>query len=341
MAQLRSILDYKHVITGIWGCRPTPLLKEEGWTRHQERCREATFDGADGVVTHDETFRLDDHPVCGNKVGFAAFFFNAAATPPVSGGEFARLRAPLGRNSFSLRPVGRKRGLKPATTYVAALCACLLIPLSLHAQVTKTEHFNFPPGGVLHVANSTDELTIEGWDCPDAEITTIKSKKIYATKEQETADLDRIQITAQQRGNELVVTTDFPRYDVFPPPLPFRGGRHFELEYHIHVPRSASVIVDHDAGEVHIDNIAGDIRVKVQKGQINLRLPEDNSYTIDAKADIGNVYSDFPGRWHRRIWPLGARYEQASAGSHKLYLRSGFGDIAILKIRRPPWGLQQ
>src|SRR6516165_7486663 len=28
----------------------TPLLKEEGWTRHQERCREATFDGADGVV---------------------------------------------------------------------------------------------------------------------------------------------------------------------------------------------------------------------------------------------------------------------------------------------------
>ena len=73
MAQLRSILDYKHVITGIWGCRPTPLLKEEGWTRPQGRCREATFAGADGVVTHDETFQNADHPVCGAKVGFAAF----------------------------------------------------------------------------------------------------------------------------------------------------------------------------------------------------------------------------------------------------------------------------
>ena len=67
--------------------RATPLLKEEGWTRHQERCREATFDGADGVVRQDETLRRSDHPVCGAKVGFAAFFLNAAATPPVPGGE--------------------------------------------------------------------------------------------------------------------------------------------------------------------------------------------------------------------------------------------------------------
>ena len=37
------------------------------------RCREATFDGADGVVMHDETFRCSDHPVCGPKVGCAAF----------------------------------------------------------------------------------------------------------------------------------------------------------------------------------------------------------------------------------------------------------------------------
>ena len=72
-------------------CCPTPLLKEEGWTRHQERYREATFDGADGVVRHDETLRHADHPVCGVKVGFGVFFLNAAATPPVSGGELPSL----------------------------------------------------------------------------------------------------------------------------------------------------------------------------------------------------------------------------------------------------------
>ena len=52
----------------------TPLLMQEGWTRHHEKSREATVDGADGVVSHDETFWQIDHPVCGAKVGCAAFF---------------------------------------------------------------------------------------------------------------------------------------------------------------------------------------------------------------------------------------------------------------------------
>ena len=57
----------------------TPLLGKEGWTRQQERCREATFDGADGVVSSAAKFRPEisrhaDHPVCGAKVGSAAFF---------------------------------------------------------------------------------------------------------------------------------------------------------------------------------------------------------------------------------------------------------------------------
>jgi hypothetical protein len=50
------------------------------------RSREASFNGADGVVRHDETLRPADHPIYGareaqarqraalNKVGFAAFF---------------------------------------------------------------------------------------------------------------------------------------------------------------------------------------------------------------------------------------------------------------------------
>ena len=63
----------KGLLLKICGAR-TPLLIQEGWTRPQERCREATFDGADGVVRHDETLRLADHPVCGAKVGCAAFF---------------------------------------------------------------------------------------------------------------------------------------------------------------------------------------------------------------------------------------------------------------------------
>src|SRR6186997_1121390 len=40
---------------------------QEGWTRHQEKYREASFDGADGVVVQDQTemfLNLNHHPVC-------------------------------------------------------------------------------------------------------------------------------------------------------------------------------------------------------------------------------------------------------------------------------------
>ena len=58
--------------------RATPLLIQEGWTRHQKDAGEATFDGADGVVSSARRFRLaqsgsTDHPVCGVKVDGAGF----------------------------------------------------------------------------------------------------------------------------------------------------------------------------------------------------------------------------------------------------------------------------
>jgi hypothetical protein len=52
-----------------------------------------------------EYFGVNDHPVCGNKVGFAAVLINAAATPPVSGGE---LLAPIsvGQHAHKARAWG-------------------------------------------------------------------------------------------------------------------------------------------------------------------------------------------------------------------------------------------
>src|SRR5947209_3311973 len=38
--------------------------REEGWTRHQERCREASFNGADGVVAHNYDFGMRFEMAC-------------------------------------------------------------------------------------------------------------------------------------------------------------------------------------------------------------------------------------------------------------------------------------
>jgi hypothetical protein len=204
-------------------------------------------------------------------------------------------------------------------------------------QVSKTEHMDFPPGGTLRLTNSVGTLTVEAWDRPDVEITTIKSSKnAYTTSEHEkaTQELDKIHVAAERRGDELVVTTDFPRHGTFPPyPL---GETNFDLEYRIRVPSAARLIADHGVGEVNVDGLVGDIQVTLFQGEILLHLPEEGRYSINAKCKIGNVNSDFPGQEKRRFWLIGHRvvYEN-SPSTHTLNLRVGYGDIVILKTRVP------
>jgi len=235
---------------------------------------------------------------------------------------------------------------------IVSLCLCVFVlntvPLAADdetiskAQVTKTEHIDFPPGGVLRFKNSVGELTVTGWDRPDIEITTIKSSRAeYGAQERKNAaqKLDRISVKAERHGDEVIITTEFPRYSVFPPPLPWRNEINFDLEYRISVPRNARLVVDHVDGEVHVDDLTGDIRATVQKGGLTLRLPGD-SYTIDAKADIGSVFSDYAGQQRARKLHLGTLFTaQPSPAAPTLFLRSGYGDIAITKIRKTPYSL--
>jgi hypothetical protein len=200
-------------------------------------------------------------------------------------------------------------------------------------QIAKTEHADFPSGGTVRLKNSTGELTIEGWDQSGVEITTVKSTKAaYSSAEREKAsrDLDRVKVAAERKGDELVITTDFPKHRG----LPLGGATNFNLDCHIKVPRDARLVVDHGVGDVYFDNVKGDIHATTRQGGITLHL-EGGQYDIDAKSDFGSVTSDFPGSTKRRFWLVGHQFTQTSQAPHRLYLRDGFGDIIMLKIRKP------
>jgi hypothetical protein len=199
--------------------------------------------------------------------------------------------------------------------------------LKTRPEVTQTDTVDFPPGSVLRLSNSIGDVTVTGWDRPQLEVTAVKSKKsLYDARKREKAlqDLAKVQIKTERSGNDVVITTKYPGYRFFPP-NPLRG-RHddLELEYRISAPRDARLVIDHDKGEVHIDDVASDLRIHVRSGAITVRLPEDDQSAIDAKTLIGRIYSDFPG--------------QPSQVVHSLHLRTGFGDISIVKIRKPPYG---
>jgi hypothetical protein len=202
-------------------------------------------------------------------------------------------------------------------------------------QVSHTDHVDFPSGGVLHLKKSTGDLSVEGWDRPDLEITTIKSTKSYHPRDRAAAakTLDRIRLVTERHGDELTVTTEFPKHNVLLRTI--RGVSAFELQYSIKVPRNARLIIEHDSGNVAVDDVTGDVHAKNGLGQIILHLPEQGHYAFDTKCDFGAVESDFPGPERGAI--VGRTFVTAAAptGAQKLYARMGVGDITILKIRQP------
>jgi hypothetical protein len=111
----------------------------------------------------------------------------------------------------------------------------------------------------------------------------------------------------------------------------------FDLEYRIKAPRNAVLEVDHVTGEVHVYDMTADIRATVHSGLITLNLPPESVYDIDAKSELGEVISDFPGH-RQRTRVFGHQFVQGTPAAHKLYLRAGFGDIIIFKIQKPPSG---
>src|SRR5215510_8254755 len=96
-----------------WAARQSPP-DIGGVDATSRRSREASFNGADGVVENGTSFQErilkhfvnPDHPVCAAAVA-SHLFLDGAATPPVSGGEFPAF------DSVEQQP------LEPATTYSA------------------------------------------------------------------------------------------------------------------------------------------------------------------------------------------------------------------------------
>jgi hypothetical protein len=231
-------------------------------------------------------------------------------------------------------------------------------------QVTNTERSDFPSGGTLHLKNSIGELAIEGWDQAGMEMTTIKSSKVAVEgqeREKATKLLDNVKVTTERKGDDVTISTAFPKHGKLA--RLFVGMTDFDLEYHIKIPRNARLVIDHDAGEVHIDGVMGEVHATDHMGLITVREP-DGQYAIDAVSKLGAVESDFPGNergtkffGHAFLSGTGAepsagpkssagpaatgsaappKSASASTSAQKMFLRIKYGDIIILLMHQPP-----
>ena len=214
----------------------------------------------------------------------------------------------------------------------------LVLPLAAKAperevQVTTTDHAELAPGGTVRISGSYGELDVEGWDQAQVEVTATRvvwrSDRPHAI-EQAKQLLGRVTVKAERNAaDEVAIVTTLPPRNLITRPL--RDRTEIDLEYAIKVPRNAHLVIHHTSGDVRLEGVTAAIEATVHAGDIELRLPESNPYSIDAKCRIGGVYSDFAGEHHTR-WRVGENFEdKAAASAPRAYLRVDAGGIQILK----------
>jgi len=216
--------------------------------------------------------------------------------------------------------------MKQLSVFLGIALVLPILAADSNATVVKsrTQRVELPAGGSIRFANSSGELTIEGWDQPAVEITVTKSIYIRGRREKKpldtSGDLAAPVASVKTEGNTLLIGLG-------------RGEHDVDLEYSIKIPRAARLEINHDHGEVNIAGVTGDIHATSRYGPIVLRLPADGHYAIDAHCRIGSVYSDFSGD-EKRHHLFGESFAGAeSAAPQKLNLKVGMGDVIILKTR--------
>ncbi|MGH9832433.1 MAG: DUF4097 family beta strand repeat-containing protein, partial [Blastocatellia bacterium] len=210
------------------------------------------------------------------------------------------------------------RSKRQMTLALLLFGCCLAFSLPVQAQtVTKreaeiktTQTLEFGAKGTIQIVDSFGSVKVEGWDKEEVELTVTKrTQKKYEPKDLAKAakGLERFKVTMEPVGETsmMVINTAYPSWT---PARMFRGKTNLNLDYLIKVPRQSALLIKHGIGEVEVTNVSGDIEATASIGEISLKLPEDQSYAVDARVRIGDVSSEFGQTTHRQgMFAVGAK----------------------------------
>jgi hypothetical protein len=177
-----------------------------------------------------------------------------------------------------------------------------------------TERVDFAPGSLLRLTTPSSNLMVEAWDQPEVEIarTCMDTNRVVTQRPSATELAVSI---AQQPGKKCGV----------------------KLDVQVRTPRDTRLVIHHGAGYVLISRVIGEIEAISQSGDIVLMLPDEpDRYSIDAQTKWGNIFSDFTGTAHN-LKLLGEHFTRTNPSpSRRIYLRIGFGGIAIKEVPSTP-----
>jgi hypothetical protein len=206
-------------------------------------------------------------------------------------------------------------------------------------ETTRTEHFDFAPGGTIRFEGSYGDLIVEGWDQPEVEITVTKSIR-YKYKSAESPEAAKriasLEVVSERRlPTELLISTKLAARQngkSVSPPMVSSTKVGVLLEYALHIPRNSRLVIHHGSGEILIRDVSGEIDASCSMGEMTVWISGSGTYAIDARSRTGTILSEFGGS-KRSHYLFGQTFtSESSTPSQRLRLRVGYGNITIEPI---------
>jgi hypothetical protein len=180
-------------------------------------------------------------------------------------------------------------------------------------EFSKTFHYSVRmfSFGTLTIDTRMGNVQVESWDQPRLEI---EAEKVVEAGNQKKAEplYDQVQVVLAGQDKRVLLRTLYPTRR---PWRPFRGESKLSVNFRIHMPFDANLILRCVDGDVRVSGLAGKQEISVNYGDVEINVPSlYRLRSVNARSVLGYVQSDLHGEdsagWGRKIMFWNSQGEQ-------------------------------
>jgi len=172
----------------------------------------------------------------------------------------------------------------------------------------STRMFSF---GTLTIDTRMGDIHVESWDRPRLEI---EAEKVVEAGNQKKAGTlyDQVQVVLAGQDKQVLLRTLYPSRR---PWRPFRGESKLSVNFYIHMPFDANLILRCVDGDVRVSGLIGKQEINVNYGDVEINVPSIYRLrSLSARSILGYVQSDLHGEdsagWNRKVMFWNSQGEQ-------------------------------
>ena len=178
--------------------------------------------------------------------------------------------------------------------------AALLCKMAVAGEIKKVEEqiFKINPGAVVTIIGDAGSISVNAWDKNEAQLTITKTVW-HRSKSRAEELMAELKIDISHTDQRLYIRQpEFHRHanfrfaEVFDSDR-WQDGVSIKVDFDLNLPREADLRIENDEGDVQINGVSGEIRIRADEGSVFLK--DSKFRRLEIGADEGDVVMESIG----------------------------------------------